>query len=88
MPVRFASLAPKFHPRLARRVGKTAMSQTLLFLLSLPLTVLCVELARRMAVRRARPRRRWMMWAAVLGPLPLLVLGFLPVRPHAHDARP
>ena len=50
------------------------MAQTLLALLSFALTVLCVELARRMAVHRARSRRGWMMWAAVLGPLPLLVL--------------
>jgi len=49
----------------------------------LALTVLSVDLARRIATHKGRARLAWMWSAALLGPLPLLVLAFLPSRPHA-----
>ena len=49
----------------------------------LVLTVVSVELARRLAMYKGRARLAWMWSAALLGPLPLLVLAVLPSRPHA-----
>ena len=52
-------------------------------LVLLALTVASVELARRLALHKARPRLAWMWSVALLGPLPLLVLAVLPARPRA-----
>jgi len=49
----------------------------------LALTVVSVELARRLALYKGRERLAWMWSAALLGPLPLLVLAVLPSRRHA-----
>jgi len=45
------------------------------------LTFVSVELARRLAAHKGRARVVWMWSAALLGPLPLLVLAILPTRP-------
>ena len=44
-------------------------------------TFVCVFFAGRMAGARARPPILWMLAAAFFGPLPLLVLAFLPKNP-------
>jgi hypothetical protein len=49
----------------------------------LVVTVLSVDLARRLAAHKGRARGAWMWSAAFLGPLPLLVLAVLPRRPNA-----
>ena len=49
----------------------------------LAVTVLSVDLARRLATHKGRARGAWMWSAALLGPLPLVVLALLPGRPHA-----
>jgi len=41
-------------------------------------SLLCIPLAGRMAVRRARSAKLWMWLAAFLGPVPLAVLAFIP----------
>jgi NO-binding membrane sensor protein with MHYT domain len=45
------------------------------------LTFLSVDLARRLAAHKGRARAAWMWSAALLGPLPLVVLAVLPSRP-------
>lgn len=46
-------------------------------------TFLCVFFAGRMAIARARPAILWMLAAALFGPLPLIVLAFIPKAPPA-----
>ena len=52
-------------------------------LIVLALTVVSVDLARRLATHKGRARGAWMWSAALLGPLPLLLLAVLPRRPRA-----
>lgn len=44
-------------------------------------TFLCVFFAGRMAIARGRPAIVWMLAAAFFGPLPIVVLAFLPKTP-------
>ena len=46
----------------------------------LVLTLVSIDLARRVALHKGRARGPWMWSAAFLGPLPLLVLAALPNR--------
>ena len=41
---------------------------------------LCARVASRMAVTRGRPAKKWAIWAAMWGPVPLVVLALLPNR--------
>jgi len=41
-------------------------------------TLLCIALAQRMAIRRGRSAKLWMWLAASLGPLPIAILALLP----------
>jgi hypothetical protein len=49
-------------------------------LAALAVTIVSVIAAARLAANRARSRRWWMLAAALLGPLPLIVLVTLPRR--------
>jgi hypothetical protein len=41
---------------------------------------LCAHVASRMALGRGRPPKKWAIWAAMWGPIPLVVLALLPKR--------
>jgi len=41
---------------------------------------LCANVARRMALSRGRPPKKWALWAAMWGPVPLTILALLPKR--------
>lgn len=64
------------------------MAVILFLAASLAMTFICVDFARRMAVRRGRARLARMWSAALLGPLPLLVLGSLPPLQRPQAATP
>jgi hypothetical protein len=44
--------------------------------------LLCIPLAGRMAARRDRSAKLWMWLAAFMGPVPILVLAFVPKARH------
>jgi hypothetical protein len=49
-------------------------------ILGLAVTVLCVFAARALAIRKGRSRMGWMWAAALLGPIPLVILLLLPAK--------
>jgi uncharacterized membrane protein HdeD (DUF308 family) len=55
-------------------------------LIYLAVAFLCVYAAERLARRQHRSRKGWMWAAALLGPLPLLILVFMPEKTGAHHA--
>jgi hypothetical protein len=64
------------------------LSQILVFLILVALTFLCAEVARRVALRKRRSPLPWMWSVALLGPLPLIVLGLLPAQRDARAETP
>jgi hypothetical protein len=49
---------------------------------------LCAQVAGRMALGRGRPAKKWAIWAAMWGPVPLVVLALLPKRRPIEGHRP
>jgi len=49
-------------------------------ILGLAVTVLCVFAAQALAIRKGRSRMGWMWAAALLGPIPLVILLLLPAK--------
>jgi hypothetical protein len=68
------------------RLARNAAMTIFIIVVTVGITALGVDVARRMAVRRGRSRFGWMWSVAMLGPLPLLVLGLLPRKRHSHAA--
>ena len=49
-------------------------------ILGLAVTILCVFAAQALAIRKGRSRMGWMWAAALLGPIPLVILLLLPAK--------
>ena len=60
--------------------GKQLIGPSVRALFYLSLTFFCVHAAQRLASQRHRSQKAWMWAAALLGPLPLPVLAWLPQR--------